>query len=157
MTTYKVKESHYILGVLLPALLTLAIALYVLYLIVFSSYTSFRLSLLALAVIMFIDYFIALSHPQRIQVDETSITFCGLNRNHVYLFNEIKRINVRPTSMNKRVYLRINSAGLFKGRYWIHLDYIANGPELKGILIELMEERHPKLKNFNLNSFKKTK
>lgn len=157
MTIYELKRSHYLLSVVLPAILTAILSVQMLYLIISSQSTTFRLSLLILSVIMFLDYFVALSHPQSIQIDENSISLRCFNRSHVYNFDEVERINVRPTSMNRRLYVRINSAGLFKGRYWIHLDHIENGEKLRDKLNELMEERHPKLKNFNLNSFKKKK
>lgn len=154
---YKLKQSHYILGVVLPTILTVGLIVWMLFLIISLQSTSFRLSLLILSTIMFFDYFVALSHPNQIEIDENHISFSSLNRSHVYSFDEIKRINIRPIALNRRIYVRINAAGLFKGRYWIHLDYIEGSQQLREYLEKLVDERHPKLKNFNRNSFDKTK
>lgn len=155
--SYKLKQSHYVLGVVLPTILTAGLIVWMLFLIISQQSTSFRLSLLALSTIMFFDYLVSLSHPNQIEMDGNSITFSSLNRSHVYSLDEIKKINIRPVSLNKRIYVRINGAGLLKGRYWIHLDYIENSQQLREYLERLVDERHPKLKNFNRNSFDKTK
>lgn len=154
---YKISKGHYIFSVILPALLTLGLMIWSLYWIIVDAKTTFRLSLLSLSGLMFFDYVVALSHTQMVTIDDNQISFQSLGRVHTYAWDDIVRINIRPVSLNKRIYVRINDASILKGRYWLHLDFMENGQELRDYLEALMESRHPKLKNLNQSSFNKTK
>lgn len=154
---FSVRKSHYILSVGLPTIITFVLMIWMAFLSITQPNNTFTLSLLILTTIMFFDYVVALSHPEHIIVDEDKIIFKGLIKEHVYLINEIERINVRPVSYNRRIYVRINQAGLLKGRYWIHLDHIEAGSDLRKRLEAMVEEKHPTMKHMNRHSFTKTK
>ena len=106
---------------------------------------------------VFLDHFIALSHPDKIVMGDSSIEFMGFNRSHRYSFEQITRINLRKTAFTKSAYLRINDAGLLNGRYWLQLDNLNDGDELLARLNALIEAKHPMMKNFDRRSFTRTK
>lgn len=110
-----------------------------------------------LGTLIFLDHYLALSHPEKIVVDDQSIDFSCFGRHHSYSFSQIHRINIRKTAFSKSIYVRINNAGLLKGRYWLQPEQMSDGEELQKVLESLVELKHPMMKNFEQRSFTKTK
>lgn len=108
-----------------------------------------------IAVVSFLlafDNIAALSHPDRIELDEDKIELYAFGRKHTYSWNNIKRVSVRKAFYNNRIYLRLGKSEFARGRYWIDGDLYANGNELLSILAAKEAEIHPMLEKFSRRS-----
>lgn len=144
-------------NIVVPTVLSALVVLYVIVMVMTNESSQTSLSIGGLALLVFLDHFIALSHPEKIVMGDSSIEFMGFNRSHRYSFEQITRINLRKTAFTKSAYLRINDAGLLNGRYWLQLDNLNDGDELLARLNALIEAKHPMMKNFDRRSFTRTK
>jgi len=157
-----IKEFRYpyrrvLFSIIVPTVLSALVVLYVVVTVMTKESTDTSLSIGFLALLIFLDHFVALSHPEIVTMSENGLEFTGFNRSHRYPFDQIQRINLRKTSFTKSAYLRINEAGLLKGRYWIQFDNLSDGDELLARLNALIEVKHPMMKNFDRRSFTRTK
>lgn len=144
-------------GIYVPTILAAMITLIMTYELLLGSPTITTLPFALLAALVFLDHYLALSHPEKVITDNQSIEFSCFGRSHKYDFTQIQRINVRKTAFSKSIYVRINSAGLLKGRYWLQPEQFNDGEELQKFLETLVELKHPMMKNFEQRSFIKTK
>ena len=156
------KEFRYpyrrtLFNIVIPTVLAALVVLYVAVTVITKESSETSLSIGGLALLIFLDHFIALSHPDKVVMSDSSIEFIGFNRSHRYSFEQIRRINLRKTAFTKSAYLRINDAGLLKGRYWLQFDNLSDGDELLARLNALIEVKHPMMKNFDRRSFTRTK
>jgi len=154
---YQYSRQRAIFGIYVPTVLAGLITLMMTYELIFGSPTLTTLPLAILAAIIFMDHYIALSHPLRVVTDTNSIEFSCFGRKHTYDFTQIQRINIRKTAFSKSIYVRINSASLLKGRYWLQIEQLNEGQDLQTMLEKLVELKHPMMKNFDHRSFVKTK
>lgn len=69
------------------------------------------------------ETFISLSNPSKVIVDADSITFCAYGREHRYLWSEIERFKVKEFTGARKLFVRINQAGILRGRYWVNCYY----------------------------------
>jgi len=144
-------------GIYVPTVLAALIVLLMTYDLLVGQSTITTIPFAFLSTLIFLDHYLALSHPEKIVVDDQSIEFSCFGRHHSYTFNQIHHINIRNTAFSKNIYVRINNAGLLKGRYWLQPEQLSDGKELQKILESLVEHKHPMMKNFEQRSFTKTK
>lgn len=154
---YQYSQQRAIFGIYVPTILAAMIMLIMIYELIFGNPTLTTLPLAILAAIIFLDHYLALSHPNRVVIDTNSIEFSCFGRKHTYDFTQIQRINIRKTAFSKSIYVRINSASLLKGRYWLQIEQFNEGQDLQILLEKLVELKHPMMKNFDHRSFVKTK
>ncbi len=154
---YQLKKSNYYLSIVVPTGLALLAAGYMVFQFINNAGSALAASVIIITLLLFTDHFVALTHPECITVTEDSIAFASFRRQHVYPFHGIERLNMRQMGLSKDIYLRINDAGFFKGRYWIRIQDFSDGEELKSLLEQKMMERHPRMTNFNRHSFSRTK
>lgn len=144
-------------GIYVPTILSALVFLIMIFEVVTTKATSTNVPIAVLALIIFLDHYLALSHPVKVKTTDRSVEFSCFGRTHHYTFDDIQRINIRKTAFSKSIYVRINGAGLLKGRYWLQIEQFSQGTELQVFLESLVELKHPMMKNFQQRSFIKTK
>lgn len=144
-------------GITLPATLAALVFLIMSYDLIVGQQNVTTVPFAVLALLIFLDHVLALSHPEIIRTGEGWIEFSGFKRTHHYEVKDIQRINIRKTAFSKSIYVRINDAGLLKGRYWLQIEQLHDGAELQKFLDALVELKHPMMKHFQQRSFVKTK
>lgn len=154
---YQYPNQRRIFSIIIPTVLSGLIVIYMLGEYLTSSATEFTLPFGLLALIIFLDHFVSLSHPEQVTLSDHELVFSGFGRHHTYTFDGIKRINIRKTAFTKSIYVRINEASLLKGRYWLNIETLSEGKELQEFLTKLVETKHPLFKNFDRRSFDRTK
>lgn len=154
---FTLDRPHALLAVILPTLVFAITSIYGIVGLITGTDVAWFGALFGLGLLLFLDHFVALSHPTNVIIDENTLQFRAFWWHHTYTIENITRINVRPVSRGLRMYVRLNDAGLLKGRYWLHLDHMSDAKELKDFLENLMNERHPKFKNMDRHSYKRVK
>ena len=154
---YQYTTQKSMFGITIPTILAALVFLVMIYEVVTNKATSTNVPIAVLALIIFLDHYLALSHPEKVKTTGQSIEFSCFGRSHHYTFDDIRRINIRKTAFSKSIYVRINGAGLLKGRYWLQIEQLSQGTELQVFLENLVELKHPMMKNFKQRSFIKTK
>jgi len=154
---YRLERQKVLFGIWIPAILAAMITIWMLVDWLGGNVNAFTIPIAALSGLIFLDHVLSLSHPETVTIDDSSIELSGFGRHHRYALDEIRRINVRKNAYSKSLYVRINEAGLLKGRYWLQIDKISDGQELQKVLESLVEQKHPMMKHLNQRSFTKTK
>ncbi len=155
--TFQYPSQRKLFSITIPTVLAACVTVYLLMEFVLGSSTALTLPLMALSLLIFLDHFVALSHPEQVTISDKSIEFACFGRNHHYTFDQIQRINIRKMTFTKNIYVRINNAGLLKGRYWLQIETLSDGQELEAFIQKLIEMKHPMMKNFDRRSFVRTK
>jgi hypothetical protein len=62
---------------------------------------------------------VTLHVPSRVDIDGAGISFSAYGRAHSFAWSDIRRIRVRRFVVRDRVLVRIEPAGLWRGRYWL--------------------------------------
>ncbi len=154
---YQYTTQKSMFGIYVPTILSALVFLIMIFEVLTNKATSYSVPIAVLALIIFLDHYLSLSHPEKVKTTDQSIEFSCFGRHHHYTFEEIQRINIRKTAFSKSIYVRINGAGLTKGRYWLQIEQFGQGLELQAFLESLVELKHPMMKNFKQRSFIKTK
>jgi len=154
---YQYTPQKSMFGIYVPTILSALVFLIMIFELVTTKATSTNVPIAVLALIIFLDHYLALSHPVKVKTTDQSVEFSCFGRSHHYTFDDIQRINIRKTAFSKSIYVRINGAGLLKGRYWLQIEQLSQGTELQVFLESLVELKHPMMKNFQQRSFIKTK
>lgn len=89
------------------------------------------------------ETFVSLSNPSKVIVDADSITFCAYGKEHRYLWSEITRFKVKEFTGARKLFVRINEAGIFRGRYWIHCYYFNDTDVLYKYIVDKEYLFHP--------------
>ncbi|MDR1894277.1 MAG: hypothetical protein LBQ61_06240 [Spirochaetales bacterium] len=91
----------------------------------------------------FWNIFVSRSNPGEIILEEEGITFLSFGRKDKYLFSEITSFLVKDFRTSGKLYIRVNNANLFKGRYWFNFLMCNDGEELYLFLLKLEYKTHP--------------
>lgn len=89
------------------------------------------------------ETFISCSNPNKVIIDADGITFCAYGREHRYLWSEITRFKVKEFSGARKLFVRINDAGIFRGRYWLHCYYFNDTDILYKFIVDREILIHP--------------
>ncbi|MCI8566206.1 MAG: hypothetical protein HFI39_07845 [Lachnospiraceae bacterium] len=89
------------------------------------------------------ETFISLSNPSKVIVDADSITFCAYGREHRYLWSEIERFKVKEFTGARKLFVRINKAGILRGRYWVNCYYFNDTDLLYKYIVDREYLIHP--------------
>lgn len=89
------------------------------------------------------ETFISLSNPGKVVIDAESITFCAYGREHRYLWSEIERFRVKEFTGARKLFVRINNASIFKGRYWVNCYYFNDTDLLYKFIVDRECLIHP--------------
>ncbi|MDF2880694.1 MAG: hypothetical protein K0R54_1251 [Clostridiaceae bacterium] len=96
-----------------------------------------------LCVYTIITNFLTISYPEKIVIDNNTISFSAFNQSHVYSKKELIGFKIREQQLAKKMYIRVNKPSLFKGRYWIDLKAYNDYKDLEKCLLEMEEIIHP--------------
>ncbi len=102
--------------------------------------------LIAVAVVGLYTYwetYVSLANPQEVTIDDKGITFSGCGKVHSYLWKDIYSFKVKEFISARKVFVRINDAGIKKGRYWINCRYFNDTDELYMFFRDKEYEIHP--------------
>jgi hypothetical protein len=83
------------------------------------------------------------ANPNKIILEEDGISFVSPGRRIKYLFSEITVFLAKDFRGSGKIFLRINKAGFFKGRYWIHTREFNDSYELYLFIMKLEHQTHP--------------
>ena len=89
------------------------------------------------------ETFISLSNPRQVRMDEHEIIFSAYGREHRYGWNEISQFRVKELTGARKLFIRINQAGFFRGRYWLHCYYFNDTDELYNAIVDRECLIHP--------------
>lgn len=89
------------------------------------------------------ETYVSLANPGEVKIDEKSITFSGCGMSHTYQWKDIYAFQMKEFPSAKKVFLRVNEAGLKRGRYWINYGNFSDGMELYLFLRDKEYEIHP--------------
>lgn len=151
---YDYKPEKYLFKVVIPVFLAVLFSGISLYRYYFISKSGFYMSVFIICFLIATDHIIGLSHPKVIINSSKFIEFYSFKRKHKYKWKEVKNINIREFPFSKKVYVRINNATFFQGRYWIDVEKFKDGEELVNHLKKEEALRHKMLHNINKRSTK---
>lgn len=89
------------------------------------------------------ETFISFSNPDKVMVSGESITFCAYGKEHRYLWKDVTQFKAKEFTGARKLFIRINQPGLFRGRYWLHCYYFNDTDELYNLMVEKECELHP--------------
>ena len=101
------------------------------------------ISVFAVCLYTFWETFISISNPSDITISKDYITFTAFGRSHTFEWKDVYSFKCKEFYMDKKIFLRINRAGLLKGRYWISCRYFNDSDELFNFFIQKENELHP--------------
>lgn len=87
--------------------------------------------------------FIAISNPQKVVLSDDFVSFSAYGRTDSFALWELDRFMIREFPSAGKMYIRINKAGLLKGRYWLYTMMYSDGQELFRRLLEIERNIHP--------------
>lgn len=96
-----------------------------------------------LCVYTIITNFISISYPEKIVIDSNEISFSAFNKTHVYSRKELKGFKIKEQQLASKMYIRVNTPSLLKGRYWIDLRAYNDYKDLGKSLLDIEEIVHP--------------
>ena len=76
------------------------------------------------------ETFVSIANPSNVEAVEKGITFSAYKKSHHYDWTEIRKFRCKPLASGTKMYVRINEAGMFRGRYWVNCYYYSEGEEL---------------------------
>lgn len=154
MKKYIYDSRRYIVSVTIPGIFMILILIYAL----FNNYMNLSINIYSLMIVIctygIFNTFVSSSNPKMITMDNKYVCFSSFNTTHEYEIKAIKKIKIREFH-DKKMYLKINEGGFFKGRYWIKTNMFNDSIELYNYFIELEECLHPeslKFRNKRLKS-----
>lgn len=89
------------------------------------------------------ETFISIANPSKVEVDEKGITFSAYSKAHHYEWSEIRKFRCKPLASGTKMFVRINEAGIFRGRYWVNCYYYSEGEKLFKFLFDKEIEVDP--------------
>lgn len=96
-----------------------------------------------LCVYTIVTNFIAISYPEKIAIDNDEISFSAFNKTHVYSRKELRGFKIKEQQLASKMYIRVNTPSLLKGRYWIDLKAYNDYKDLEKNLLNIEEIVHP--------------
>ncbi|MDD4691650.1 MAG: hypothetical protein VB030_07310 [Eubacterium aggregans] len=153
MTSYTYDKKRYITGIILPNVVLMGcLAVFALYdnIVIYKGFDLLSL-VLVVAVYTLFNTLVALAYPQKIIDTGSAWEFHAFGRRHSYPKGELTGFHIRDLA-NSRIYLRVNGAKLFQGRYWIKLKMYSDGEALYQAFHDIEREMHPEDLKFNRRS-----
>ncbi len=84
-----------------------------------------------------INAFVSLSNPEIVEIRKNKLVFKAHGKVHEYDLRKIESYRVKEFHQAKKLFIRIDDAGMLKGRYWVNCYYFNNRDELYRSLVEL--------------------
>lgn len=87
--------------------------------------------------------FISISNPGKVILSDEEIVFCAYGREDHFPMSEIKSFRVKDFANVRKMFIRVNQAGLLKGRYWVPAAFFNDTDELYKRILDIEEQIHP--------------
>ncbi|MBB6217420.1 hypothetical protein HNQ80_003539 [Anaerosolibacter carboniphilus] len=147
MKDYVYYPRRYFFAVTLPAILMFFLLIYGM----IRNFQSVTFDIYSMIIMVSVyglfNNFISLSQPSSIVDDGESLEFHAFGRKHRYEWRKIQYIRIKEF-YNRKLYIRIDNPGLFRGRYWIKTSMYDDGDELYEKLSALERKLHPEQLKF---------
>ena len=100
--------------------------------------------------------FVTISNPSKVTLSDEEIVFSAYGREDHFPMTEITSFRVKDFPNVRKLFIRINNASWFKGRYWIPAAFFNDTDELYKAILDIEERIHPNtLKSMARYSHKK--
>jgi hypothetical protein len=86
---------------------------------------------------------VSAAYPRQVVVDDESVSFVSMTRTDRYVTSEVKDMVIRGGMRNGRMFIRIDSPTIFRGRYWVNTEDFSDGEELRHYLLDLECQVNP--------------
>ncbi|GHV77999.1 hypothetical protein AGMMS49942_28200 [Spirochaetia bacterium] len=140
---YIYNPAVYFRKITLTAFLCIPIFIAAIALMFFDSHWQIFLLIAVVAAYTVWNTFVSSSNPGKVTLEEDGISFESYGRSTKYPFAEIKSFRAKDFRGSGKIFLRINDATFFKGRYWIHTLQCNDSEELYLYLLKLEYQTHP--------------
>ena len=137
MKKFNYQPKHFALQITTVGIFTGVICVFSLYQILLGSYKELFAFVLILAGYNTWNTFVSISNPKEIQFDENQLVLSAYGKNHIFKLEDIKQIQMRYVSGNRRLYVTLNGGSLKKGRYWVRLCEFEQQEEIEDFFAEL--------------------
>ena len=87
--------------------------------------------------------FVTISNPSKVTLSDEEIVFSAYGREDHFPMTEIKSFRVKDFPNVRKLFVRINNASWFKGRYWIPAAFFNDTDELYKAILDIEERIHP--------------
>lgn len=143
MKVYSYDKKAFFREVKFTGVFCIFIAVVSLYLAIRGFLTSLMLLACVVALYTVWNTFVSKSTPEKVVWDEEGITLSAFNRDDYYAWNEIKQLRIREFPKARKMYVRFDNAGIFKGRYWLQTGQFSDGEELFSKMLNKEMELNP--------------
>lgn len=141
---YSFKKNQYFVQVTLTGIFTIFIVLACIYLMLFTAPYRMLFAFIALiAGYSSWNTFISRSNPQKVILEEDSISFESYGKKDKYLFKGITEFRAKDFRGSGKIFIRVNNSNMLTGRYWIHTKEMNDSDELFLYLLKLEHQTHP--------------
>lgn len=130
MKHYEYDPKRYFWKVKMSGLIGLLVTIYSLLQIVLKNYDVIWVGAFIVGLYTFWEVYISNSNPNIVELSNDYISFSSFGRTHEFKLSEIKQFKVKEFSSAKKMFIRINNPGFFKGRYWVNCFWFNDGDEL---------------------------
>ncbi len=87
--------------------------------------------------------FITISNPSKVTLSDEEIVFSAYGREDRFPMTEITSFRVKDFPNVRKLFIRINNASWFKGRYWVPALFFNDTDELYKAILDIEERIHP--------------
>ncbi|MFV0381897.1 MAG: hypothetical protein ACK5KR_06725 [Breznakia sp.] len=130
MKTYLYNKKQYFLGVVLTGYFCIFIIIMATILMVLNYLTGLMIVVIIVAFYTIWNSFISNSNPSKVIIGDDYISFHSFNRKDIYFYEEIEQLRIREFPSSGKMFIRVNDAGILKGRYWLQTKMFDEGKEL---------------------------
>lgn len=128
MKTYTCDKKKFAISMTTVGVFCVLICLYSLYKI--ATGTGAFAFILLVALYQVHNTFVSISNPREVTLSKDELSFSAYGVTHTYPLKDIYELRIKELDYHKKMYVRVNDANLFKGRYWINCFYFSDGEEL---------------------------
>lgn len=144
---YQYETGRFVAVILLPVLIMAGLLVWGISLMLSGEQTAFAQVLVYGSLMLLFFSIIGIHTPSRIELDDEKIIVHAFFVTHTFYWDELTFAQLRVYKQTGKIYLRLGTKHLFKGRYWISTD-IENFRELFETLQEkcFTEKKVPGIK-----------
>ena len=130
MKVYKYDPTRYMMGVIIPTYFAAGVLVYALIQAIIGNNTGWFVLISIFCASYVLDNLIADTRPKEISDDGEYLCLRGFGKEHVFKWDEIKKLRIRQYTFTKKIYIRIGETTIVKGRYWLDLSIYSSGDEI---------------------------
>ena len=142
MKEYNYDPKKFMVKVTVTGVFCVLIALYSLWQLIVSKEAIWAIVLI-IAVYTVWNSFVTISNPSKVTLSDEEIVFSAYGREDHFLMTEITSFRVKDFPNVRKLFIRINNATWFKGRYWVPAAFFNDTDELYNAILDIEEHFHP--------------